>query len=98
VRAKAISAGELAELGRLSRARSSESADARASKRLSDWVRVRLHPRTVFRIECAAQERGLTVSDFVRSAIAEALDRHFDYTPRKVGENDGGELLPPIDR
>lgn len=98
MRAKAITAGELAELGRLSRERSTESAERREQKRLSDWVRVRLHPRTVFRIEKAAKERGYTISDFVREAISAALDRHFANAPAKVGEKEGGELLPPIDR
>lgn len=98
MRAKAITAGELAELGRLSRERSAESAERREQRRLSDWVRVRLHPRTVFRIEKAAKERGYTISDFVREAISSALDRHFSGVPSKVGEREGGELLPPVER
>ena len=98
MKAKAISAGELAELGRLSRARSTESAERRAATKLSDWVRVRLHPRTVYRIEQAAAERGYSISDFVRDAISRALDRHFSDEPSKVGEREGGELLPPIER
>lgn len=96
MKARAISAGELAELGRLSRARSTDAAKTRAEARLSDWVRVRLHPRTVFRIEVAARERGYTISDFVREAISAALARHTERPA--VGDREGGELLPPIER